>query len=244
MEAIINSVFSEKKDFVKKLLFQHIKTVVNDIVDNAVDDLRTWVIEAMVADGEDGDELAEEPSMSMPPTPTNSTVKATPTVLTVKASKPASSKQLKNKGKSGPSSASQPFSGSYKRMAEEDGNSSSSSSSSNSNKRNKSGAEVETEDPIDGESAPGGDHSRIDISTSSTDKTNQQQQQLQQLSKQDNIEYCCNYTPDCTSSFTRRDNAIRHIKDHLIKSGGANKDKRTFNQEANKHLNVKKKLPQ
>ncbi len=145
LHSFVDSFFLSKKTMVKDRLRQSMETIVDGLFDQMVEQIKVSLLPPKTGNDQ------VKPSGTATSTPAKPpTTKSPMDTSAVPPSQPPISKMVfATKSKPGPSSsaASQPFSGLYKRMAEEDGTGT--GTSSKSNKKKAITVELQTDGPLD-----------------------------------------------------------------------------------------------
>ncbi|KAH9406263.1 hypothetical protein TYRP_013870 [Tyrophagus putrescentiae] len=210
MHSFVDSFFEGKKALVKERLMDSVRVIVDGLFEEMVGQVKEMMMPPLKESAGNDPVKANAASTPTPPKPTTSVPLSQP---------PISEVVFATKSKPGPSSsaAPQPFSGLYKRMAEEDG-----VSTSRSNKKKAITVELQTDGPLDDEddysdvalddSAGGGDIEQMDKDTAHENIANNPKQQQPKQTAEKKV--ACP-EPGCGKLMHSR-----HLKRHLRKHTG------------------------
>ena len=222
VNSMMDSFFEEKKLLVTERLMDSVKVIVDGLFDDMVEQVKEMLLPPK--EGASNDQVkpfgfGKTTSTLVKPPTTKSPMKT----QTVSPSHPPKSKMIfATKSKPGPSTsaAPQPFSGLYKRMAEEDGVGISSSSNSQPNKKKTVTMELQIDGPLDDdyadvafdESAGGGDVELKNISANPINNVSKASKNHRRQPTQSGKFPCTE--ANCGKHFLSNADRKRHLRTH------------------------------
>ncbi len=209
--SFVDSFFEGKKALVKERLMESVKVIVDGLFEEMVEQVKEMMMLPLKESAGNDQLKANAAITTTSPKPTTS----------VPLSQPLKSKMIfATKSKPGPSTSSvppsQPFSGFYKRMSEEDGVNIS-RKNSQPNKKKAVTVELQIDDLLDGdvaldESAGGGDVELASISANPINDISNASKKHQQQPTQSGKFPCTE--PNCGKHFSSNADLKRHFRTH------------------------------